>query len=113
MIFLCLRKNDLTICARVSKTWNAIGTPILWRKISVTTSKQFRRFATGAAQQAVVKNGEHIRELDIEYLSLLDLFAIPIYDPLMSVDTQLLAPICGRCAPRVQHLMTIWKWMTW
>ncbi|KAG0033203.1 hypothetical protein BGZ82_006204 [Podila clonocystis] len=80
IIFSYLFKKALARCARVSKSWNNICTPILWRELSIVEPLHRLYFATEVARQAVVKNGEHVRELTLHYLSLLDLFATPQND---------------------------------
>ncbi|KFH64790.1 hypothetical protein MVEG_09521 [Podila verticillata NRRL 6337] len=63
MVFLCLRKNDLTICARVSEAWNTICTPILWRKLSILKSSRFWPFTTEEIRQVFINSGKFVREL--------------------------------------------------
>lgn len=93
MILLCLRKNDLTVCARVSKAWNTICTPILWRKLSILKSSRLWPFTTEEIRQALINNGKFVRELnlkyysllDLKYYSLLDLFVTPGHVPRINV----------------------------
>ncbi|KAG0332372.1 hypothetical protein BG000_010059 [Podila horticola] len=80
-IFSLLTKNDLTIAARVSKAWNGICTPLVWKTLSLTKKNQFWLFTEPELMQSVFRNREHIRELDLQFLSLLHLFSKPRYGP--------------------------------
>ncbi|KAF9298502.1 hypothetical protein BGZ74_009359 [Mortierella antarctica] len=80
LVFGYLTKHELTIATRVSKYWNSICTPLIWKILSITNKNQFWLFTKWGLKQAVIKNGQHIRELNLNYLSLLNLFATPDYD---------------------------------
>jgi len=81
MILFCLRKNDIAVCARVSKAWNAICTLIVWRKLSILKSSRIWPFTTEEVRQALIINGKFVRELNLKYCSLLKLFVTPEYVP--------------------------------
>ncbi|KAG0030753.1 hypothetical protein BGZ81_002223 [Podila clonocystis] len=85
IVFSYLFNKALARCTRVSKSWNNLCTPILWRELSIVKPHHRWCFATKVARQAVVKNGEHVRELTLHYLSLLDLFATPQNDTLPNI----------------------------
>lgn len=65
MVFFYLTPLELTVCARVSKSLHILTTPYVWHDLRITNFKNLDRFLKKPAQQALIKNAQQIRELDL------------------------------------------------
>ncbi|KAG0372392.1 hypothetical protein BGX24_000315, partial [Mortierella sp. AD032] len=64
-ISLFLSQCDLKQCVRVSRTWNELLTPCLWRTIPLFSTARFKRFMSPDIQRALYKNAVHVREVQV------------------------------------------------
>ncbi|KAG0258359.1 hypothetical protein BGZ95_004998 [Linnemannia exigua] len=64
-IVLFLSQHDLTQCIRISRAWNETLTRHLWRTIPLLGRTRFQRFMLPNTQQALYKNAEHVREIQV------------------------------------------------
>ncbi|KAG0033955.1 hypothetical protein BGZ81_006623 [Podila clonocystis] len=65
MIFSHLDQNTLTNCARVSKSWNILATPLLWRTVNVKTCEQLEILLQDKPRQAMYRNACNIHSLTL------------------------------------------------
>ncbi|KAG0348139.1 hypothetical protein BG004_005965 [Podila humilis] len=68
-------QRTLTKCARVSKSFNHLAIPYLWRNFHITNSFRFQRFNNAHGHLALAKNAHHIEDLHLLYTEIWLLFA--------------------------------------
>ncbi|KAF9024155.1 hypothetical protein BGZ52_011470 [Haplosporangium bisporale] len=71
-IFSYITRHDLTQCTRVSRDWAAVSTSLLWKSISIMSSKDFYRFQAPEAQSALIRNERHIREFRTVFVPVIE-----------------------------------------
>ncbi|KAG0333113.1 hypothetical protein BG000_009457 [Podila horticola] len=71
-IFSYLTQNDLAQCARVSRDWSTASTPLLWKSISIMSSKDYYRFQAPEAQGSIIRNESYIREFRTVFVPVIE-----------------------------------------
>ncbi|KAG0342970.1 hypothetical protein BG000_010863 [Podila horticola] len=76
-ILFCLPQRDLSRCALVSKSWNSLATPALWKAFEVTDGHSFDLFMKPGRQEGFTKNARFIQVLVIRNPRTLKWFVKP------------------------------------
>ncbi|KAG0232114.1 hypothetical protein B0O80DRAFT_466992 [Mortierella sp. GBAus27b] len=69
-----LQPSHLAVCALVSKAWSWIFTRILWRDLHVSERRLETEYMGRGFKQALIKHGQHIRTLKMDYYNPLESF---------------------------------------
>ncbi|KAG0017153.1 hypothetical protein BGZ81_010870 [Podila clonocystis] len=104
-----LNQHDLTKCVRVSRTWNKVLVPYLWRTLAIHSRHHLKRFVTNEAQRALRRNAAFVRELHLVHKVLYDQF-LPTRETLISdpgvihLDVYMISTFTNLCALELHPL---------